>query len=87
MFYGKAIVLLLETKCPEDAPYAFMWGRYCCKHPEENKVNVKDGTQITAELKGCDGGKIGFDSTCCKNNAKKICPNIKGCIDNRGKIC
>ena len=68
---------LLATKCDKGHPYAFMWGKYCCKTPKESNAN--------ANLKGCDGSPISLHSTCCHENKNIPCANMRGCRDNRGK--
>ena len=61
--------ILVKEKCPDEHPYAYFNGSYCCKEGDED-INENLG-----EL--CDGGKISLSSVCCKNNV--TCPVGRKC--------
>jgi len=56
-----------NQSCPQNYPYVYYNGNYCCTYDTEN-VDTPDG-----EL--CDGGPIGVDSLCCKNQSFQMCAN------------
>jgi uncharacterized protein YegL len=61
--------------CPEDHPYAFLYGHMCCKHNQENEFWPFGGH--------CDGSAMnawGQISLCCKDNEGVWCPHGT-CID------
>ena len=70
----------VRKQCPQDFPYAFKWGEYCCR-------TTKEGTS-TIELEGCDGGELSLNSICCDQNDHVECPHEEGCNDSkeRGKL-
>jgi hypothetical protein len=55
--------------CPETHPNAYLNGAHCCGKDLE-KVYKPAGAS-------CDGGPIGFLSTCCKDDDQVKCPNGK----------
>ena len=81
-YYIKARIklrfLLVGTRCPDNYPYAFMWGAYCCK------TRVEDDAK--ANLKECNGSPISLHSVCCENSEYQRCSNVEGCINNRGIV-
>ena len=67
--------------CPNDYPYPYWNGDYCCKTNEE-----KTGTQNEIDAGTCDGMDFNIHSKCCKGNAFTACPWARGCNpDNEGK--
>ena len=62
--------------CPEKYPYAFMWGEYCCKSAEEDRLYVP--------FDGCNGMSLSLNSVCCKHNEYQKCPGAGGCRNHRG---
>ena len=60
--------------CPNDHPYPYLNGAYCCKTNEE-----KTGTQNEIDAGTCDGMDFNIQSTCCKDNANTACPWGSGC--------
>jgi hypothetical protein len=56
--------------CPETHPNAYSNGAYCCKQDLEKGEGKNYG-------ESCDGGPIGFLSTCCKDDDHAKCPNGK----------
>ena len=59
--------MFLGSPCPQDVPYVYHNGDYCCKYNYE-KVHEPQG-----EL--CDGGPIGIDSLCCVDDNFRRCPD------------
>ena len=55
-------VTLKLVTCPEQYPWAYLSGQYCCKTRMEG-VDAADGER-------CDGGQLQYDSSCClgRNN-------------------
>ena len=72
------LILLVGTRCPDNYPYAFMWGAYCCKNAVEDNANAKFGD--------CDGSTISLHSVCCKNSEYQKCSSTAGCRNYRGMI-
>ena len=67
--------------CPQDHPYAYLDGKYCCQSDRE-KVYEEEGEK-------CDGSVISRQSTCCLDNAYAECPDPDGndCYNyNHGKF-
>jgi len=54
--------------CPASHPYAYHDGDYCCAHDTEKTY--------AGEAARCDGGSIGYSSTCCKSDANVRCPTM-----------
>ena len=51
---------LSGSQCAQSYPYVYYKGSYCCKYNIEGTYAPQGAT--------CDGGPLGFDSSCCKNN-------------------
>ena len=58
--------------CPISYPFVFQEGKSCCAVNQE-RISESPG-------KGCDGGKISWDSTCCESDQNTTC-SIPPCID------
>ena len=61
---SRTFYILVDAKCPDDHPYAYLNGDYCCKEWHED--NIKQLGE------GCDGSLISLSSVCCKTKTK--CP-------------
>ena len=55
--------------CPNDFPYAFMWGEYCCKSAKDC-----DDVEISMDSVCCKNNDYQncSDTTGCKNNRGRI---------------
>ena len=67
----------VRRRCPEDYPFAFKWGGYCCETPIEDKSSI--------HLEGCDGSELSMNSICCEQNNFLECPFDEGCTNNKDK--
>ena len=66
-----------RARCPDDYPFAFKWGEYCCATPFEEISSI--------HIDGCNGGDLSMSSICCDKNNYRQCPSDQGCIDNKVK--
>ena len=55
--------------CPVQYPFAYYHGKYCCHYKKEKS--------FTRQHSACDGGELGFYSSCCYKNQFTKCPRGK----------
>ena len=70
-------------RCNNDYPYAFMWGKYCCKNDTEDIIVERNKP---GHIEGCDGGTLSIDSVCCTNNDMIKCSSEEGCRNKKGML-
>ena len=63
--------MLTDLECPQDHPFAYYNGEYCCQY-EEEKVYAPQGEQ-------CNGKDFNRTSLCCKDDAYVNCPGGEDC--------
>ena len=68
---------LAQMRCPDNFPFAFKWGKYCCATPFEDISS--------SHIEGCDGSGLSINSICCEKGNHQICPHTEGCIDSKTK--
>ena len=76
LMYTLFFLISASAECPTSQPYAFNLGTKCCPNPTEGT----DGSGVL-----CDGGMLGYDSTCCQGEPVS-CPGDDKCVTRQGKI-